>query len=603
MSAFTSSNTNWDKILLSAPPPATAADQKIAVNQQLLIVRNSLANALITFVTSGMIVIYFLDKIDPRLLGAWFACMLGFSALSMNLWARLRNTPTPRTVSGRFIAKSEQVAALMGFAWSILVFGIEGADREAITFFVMLCAGKAAAFTSMSGQVPRLTARFSLGCILPVVTAACTTGHPHAIFMLVLSIAYIAMLQRGAIGSFVQLKSVLDEQVKAQQAQADLSNALETIHDAFAIHDADGGVALANSRFREWFPDGWQVNPAEDGREHRLPTGRWVMHSVSSRPAGGWVSVHRDISALKARERELVSARREAEEASAAKGRFLSTMSHELRTPLNIINGFSRLMARDSKVPLPEQTVRDYGDSIHEAGEHLLTVINDIIEFSKSGADTYLYDPKPVPPRELLASAVTLAAGFNRLQSLEGFSVSVSPMLGDLVVDEMAIRRVLINLIHNAVKFSGAPMSINLRAFLREDGCPVISVRDNGTGLSPEEVEQVFQPFYQCRRHMGGDFAGTGLGLTISRQLARLHDGDVLMRSREGAGTTVSLVLPAKAHVPAVVDALAPGQAQDRCDRSPDGDRPTAPHPQDDQSEPSVAAIPVATSQAASGTR
>jgi len=549
MSAFTSSNTKWSRILLGSKAPVTAADNQLAVKQQLIIVRNSLANALITLTSAAMIVAYFIFAIDLWILGGWFLCMLAFSAASVGLWLRFRNAPVPDTVSGRFIGKSEQVAAVMGFSWSILVFALDSADHESLTFFVMLCAGKAAAFSSMSGQLPRVTARFSLGCILPVVTAACTTGHPHAIFMLVLSVAYVAMLQRGAIGSFIQLQSVLDEQIKAQKAESDLVNAIESIHDAFAIYRADGKLERSNSKFREWFPDGWQVDPADNGREHRLANGRWVMHSVSERPAGGWVSLHRDISSLKARERELVTARREAEEASAAKGRFLSTMSHELRTPLNIINGFSRLMSRDSRLPLPEETVREYGDSIHEAGEHLLTVINDIIEFSKSGADTYFYDPRPVAPRDLLASAITLAAGFHRLRSLEGIKVSVSPALGEILVDELAIRRVLINLIQNALKFGGSPLEVTVRAFLREDGSPVISIRDNGAGLTPEEVEQVFTPFYQCDRHLGGDFSGTGLGLTISRQLARLHEGDIVIRSRQGEGTTAALVLPPKTHV------------------------------------------------------
>ncbi|MEL6287059.1 MAG: HAMP domain-containing sensor histidine kinase, partial [Pseudomonadota bacterium] len=207
-------------------------------------------------------------------------------------------------------------------------------------------------------------------------------------------------------------------------------------------------------------------------------------------------------------------------------------MSHELRTPLNIINGFSKLMTRRSNVPLDETTVREYGDCIHEAGEHLLKVINDIIEFSEAGSGATSYDPVPVDPKSLLASAVSLAVGFNRTGSLDGIRVSVSPALGELIVDEMAIRRVLISLVSNAIRFGGSPLAVTIRAHVRDDGCPVISVSDNGGGLSPDEIEQVFRPFFQCDRHRGGDFAGTGLGLTISRQLAHLHGGDIVMRSR-----------------------------------------------------------------------
>ncbi|MEM0987109.1 MAG: ATP-binding protein [Pseudomonadota bacterium] len=549
MSAFSDSNTRWTMLLKNARRPVTEADHQVALNQQRLIVQNSLSNALITGMSASLIVVYYGALISLYILLPWALVMLAFTATSFSLWRRFNDAPLPTRVSGNFVAKSESIAAVIGFSWSIIVFGINDVDDGAITFFVMLCAGKAAAFTSMSGQLPRMTLRFSLGCIVPVMVAVALTDHSKALFMFVLAIAFIAVLQRGAIGSFIQLQKVLNEQIKAQRAEADLSSALETINDAFAVYGADGSLERSNARFQEWFPNGWDVEASGHARERRLPNGRWVMQSVNARPSGGWVCVHTDISSLKARERELLTAQREAEDASAAKGRFLSTMSHELRTPLNIINGFSRLMVRDSKLTLTENTVREYGSSIHEAGEHLLTVINDIIEFSKSGADTYVYEPRRIAPKDLLASAVTLAVSGNRLSSLDGIQVSLSPAMGELIVDEMAIRRVLINLISNALKFGGQPMDVAVRAFIREDGCPVFSVRDRGPGLSPEEVEQVFAPFFQCDRHLGGDFAGTGLGLTLSRQLARLHDGDVTMRSREGEGTTVALVLPAKIHI------------------------------------------------------
>jgi len=273
------------------------------------------------------------------------------------------------------------------------------------------------------------------------------------------------------------------------------------------------------------------------------------MRSVVPVSDGRQVSIHTDVTALKTRERELIAARREAEEANAAKGRFLSTMSHELRTPLNIINGFSRLMKADSRQRLSPAEVADYAGSIHTAGEHLLTVINDIIEFSKVGAERYLHDPVEVDLRELLARSVSLSAGFQRLESLEGIDVSVSSQVGGLVVDEMAFRRILINLVTNAIKYGGDPVKISVRAFLNADGLPVITIRDFGRGLPEAELEKVFDPFYQCEESRGGEFTGTGLGLTLSRELARLHGGDVHLASRLGAGTTASVILPASAHI------------------------------------------------------
>ncbi len=362
--------------------------------------------------------------------------------------------------------------------------------------------------------------------------------------------------------SFKQLREVVSMTQDARTARRDLSDAIEALDDAFAIFDAEGEIAMSNRRFRDWFPAGATLDQFEDGRVQQVGPGRWVMGSLVPASQGRSVSIHTDITVLKERERELIAAHRDAEEANAAKGRFMATMSHELRTPLNIINGFSSLMLPDSRIALSKDDVSEYALAIHVAGEHLLLVINDIIEFSKVGVDRYLHNPVDVDIRELLAQAVSLAAGFQRLGSTDGIEVSVSPQVGALVIDEMAFRRVLISLITNAIKFGGKKVNIAIRAFLQPDGAPVITVRDFGCGIARNELERVFEPFYQCERDRGGEFSGTGLGLSLSREIARLHGGDVLLSSQQGVGTTASIILPERAHIaPAEYAALCKEEA------------------------------------------
>lgn len=544
---------NSKLLLLFGPlvPPATPLEHKIAVTQQNLIVRTAPLSAIITAANALLIAITMWPYIPSPILLVWIVFMLSFSALSVSLWYRFANRPLPNKASGEFLLKTEAMAAAMGAAWGALKFGLVTSSVEANLFFMLVAAGTAAGFCAIASQMPRVAVRFSSFALLPILIATVMESDEFGPAIIVLGLALYISLAKGSLYSFAQLRELVTSSIDAREAQRDLLNAVESISDAFAIYDENGKPQLTNSSFRKWFDEGWAAQLGDDGVEQRIAGNRWVIHSVSERPVGGWVSVHRDITGLKERERDLHVARREAEEASVAKGRFLSTMSHELRTPLNIINGFSKLMTRRSNVPLDETTVREYGDCIHEAGEHLLKVINDIIEFSEAGSGATSYDPVPVDPKSLLASAVSLAVGFNRTGSLDGIRVSVSPALGELIVDEMAIRRVLISLVSNAIRFGGSPLVVTIRAHVRDDGCPVISVSDNGGGLSPDEIEQVFRPFFQCDRHRGGDFAGTGLGLTISRQLAHLHGGDIVMRSRPGKGTTAALILPAATHLQA----------------------------------------------------
>jgi signal transduction histidine kinase len=208
------------------------------------------------------------------------------------------------------------------------------------------------------------------------------------------------------------------------------------------------------------------------------------------------------------------------------------------------------LMASDSQVKLTWDEVAEYADNINESGSHLLQLIDDIIDYSKVGLDKLLLSPSDVDVRAMLARSISLAASFEDVRDLSGVDVAVSGNVGLLRVDESICQRIIMNLLTNAMRFGGSDPRIVIRAGLNSDGCPFIAVRDFGNGIPDEDLERVFEAFYQRENGLDRGFGGTGLGLTLCRHLARLHDGDVVLKSRLGVGTTAMFVLPKATHIP-----------------------------------------------------
>jgi two-component system, cell cycle sensor histidine kinase PleC len=238
-------------------------------------------------------------------------------------------------------------------------------------------------------------------------------------------------------------------------------------------------------------------------------------------------------------------ARRRAEEANLAKSRFLASMSHELRTPLNAILGFSEVMSNEVLGPLENATYKDYVGDIHRSGQHLLNLINEILDLSRIEAGRYDLNEDAVSLSEIVEDGlgmVQLKAGGKDIAISHLFEKDLPLMW----VDEKAIRQVVLNLLSNAVKFTPAGGKITVKVGWTAGGGQYVSIQDNGPGIPEEEIPIVLSAFGQGSIAIKSAEQGTGLGLPIVQAILAKHGGEFVLRSVLREGTEALAVLPAQ---------------------------------------------------------
>jgi signal transduction histidine kinase len=542
-------DSGWfETIFAPLRKPQTESDLKVYSEMQRLLLKLLLPMAVINACNALIYSIAFLQYLEPWKIVTWLTPVLLFSLMqAFGAW-RLKKRGLPKHASVRLLRKAEMSSLLLGVVWGLSGLAFHTSNPLANLFICIVIAGMGAGTTSILGPVVRIGTRFLIGSVSVMLIVNLVLGTPFALEVALLALSFTAALIIGGLRNYRHVTEMMKQSVQSESARARLAEAIESSNDAFVFYSEDGALQIANARHRDWFGSAApEFTPGEEAVPVLLNSGRWLMRSSHETDKGGAVVVHTDITALKTRERELIEAQREAVEADEAKSRFLSTMSHELRTPMNIILGFSKLMTGDSKIALSSEDVREYADNIHSSGSHLLKLINDIIDYSKVGLDRISVHPVHLETSNLLGEAITLAAGFENQASISSFDVSVSPKLQTLFADETATKRVLINLITNAIRFNQPDKKVVIRAGLDTNGQPFIAVRDFGPGIAEDKLEKVFEAFYQEDNDLDRGHGGTGLGLTLCRHLARVLSGDVILKSRVGVGTTAILTLPKSA--------------------------------------------------------
>src|SRR6185312_893671 len=242
-------------------------------------------------------------------------------------------------------------------------------------------------------------------------------------------------------------------------------------------------------------------------------------------------------------EASLRDAKEAAEAANIAKSQFLANMSHELRTPLNAIIGFSEALGLGMMGPL-EPRQAEYAQLIHQSGEHLHNVINDILDLAKVDAGKFeLHEERGVEPRGVIDACVTLMKS-NAVAGGLRLSTEIADDLPALLADSTRLKQILLNLLSNAIKFTKSGGTVTAAARHSDDGGIAFLVCDTGPGMTADEIVIALEPFGQIEANDTRRYEGTGLGLPLARRLAELHGGSLEIVSEKGRGTSVIVTLP-----------------------------------------------------------
>jgi len=286
------------------------------------------------------------------------------------------------------------------------------------------------------------------------------------------------------------------------------------------------------------------IDALEDGfSEQDLRLGvmakaRQARLRVKALPGGGFVSELVPLVPLQGKTEQP-----KATLASAATDQ-LANVSHEIRTPLNAVIGFADALRQESFGPLGDHRYRDYAKLIQESGQHVLSLVNDLLDLSKAEADKIELTPTDVNVRELVDSCVSMIAMEAENAGLD-IRVVTASNVGTIQADAKVLRQVIINLLSNALKFTDRGR-ITVRTRLL-DGRLVIAVEDTGVGMSADDLDRIGERFYQARSAGVRGARGTGLGLALCQALAKAHGGRLDINSRPGEGTVATLTVPVKA--------------------------------------------------------
>ncbi|MBV9331450.1 MAG: PAS domain S-box protein, partial [Alphaproteobacteria bacterium] len=259
----------------------------------------------------------------------------------------------------------------------------------------------------------------------------------------------------------------------------------------------------------------------------------------------GASKIARDITEQKRAQEELSIAKESAEAANRAKSQFLANMSHELRTPLNAILGFAEVIKKEIFGPCGQERYVDYANDIHRSGEHLLALINDVLDLSKLEAGKLELRETEFALSDIVSECRNLLGSRAAKGGVKVVS-DVSSGLPLLRADERAVKQIVLNFLSNAVKFTPEGGEVGIRAEILEGGALRLAVRDTGIGMRAEDIRIALSPFGQIDSKLARQDKGTGLGLPICQSLVVLHGGKLEIASAPGCGTTIAAIFPAQ---------------------------------------------------------
>ncbi len=310
-----------------------------------------------------------------------------------------------------------------------------------------------------------------------------------------------------------------DDQAAAREKLKALNTGADSVRISFRLPNLDGEYIWLEST----------VHPINDER-----TGEMIEA----------IAITRDISERKEYEQQLLDAREKAETANRTKSTFLANMSHELRTPLNAVIGFSEILMRHMYGPLGDKVYDEYANLIHESGTHLLDLINDILDMSKVEAGKMEIEPESIDLVDIVETCMRFVEARSEAKNQNITLNVINPRSDNTGYgDTRATKQIIINLLTNAVKFTGEGGSISVE--IQTVGNDLeICVCDNGVGIDPADIPRLLRPFEQIADKSSQAEEGSGLGLALTKSFAELQGGTFRLESEKGKGTRAIVTLP-----------------------------------------------------------
>jgi len=558
-------------------------------------------NAGVSLAISSIAAITLLPALPLAWIGVWWLAQFLYASLMLLGWWRSKRRPRRTSLSPELHAKRSlrrrRQAVMSGLIggglWGCASLFLDTLDPARQVFLLTVSAGMVSGAATTLAAMPLAAAAYVLSTVLPFVVAFMLRGEATYYALGAMAVVFaLAMIASSRIiyDMIAKNRRLRDENQglfeRTRAAHAALLDVAES-SEAFDFTDATGSVTQWNRKFADLLkldttrlyggaplddvlaaaglpPEKVQAAIVTPNTSHPLPvaTGRWVRPLERTTPQGDTALLLLDVTEQYAangvlerqnrRLEELVAevsqARDAAERASRAKSSFLANMSHELRTPLNAVIGFSDIVRQKlygEQSPRYDEYIRD----IYASATHLLGIIDDILDLARVEANRVGLNESDIDLGEtaaICARLVASAPGAEGKQVLADLPASLPRLRGDARL----LRQVLLNLLGNAVKFSGPAGSVRIGAALADAGGLDIWVEDDGIGIAPDDHMRIFAPFEQAEAARSRQYGGVGLGLALVRAYVEAHQGSVALHSEVGHGTRVTLHFPPARTVP-----------------------------------------------------